>query len=297
MKSTSIEILTSPNWVDYELLDSGEGARLERFGKHVLVRPEHQAVWKRALPERSWDQAEAVFQPTHEESGGYWKFRKKMPESWNMRYQQLQFRVALSNSRHVGVFPEQACHWDWMAGLIRATMKPVRVLNLFGYTGLASLAAAEAGAVVTHLDASRKAIAWAKENQALSGLTDRPIRWLVDDAMKFIQREARRGSLYEGIVLDPPKFGRGPNGQVWEFFEAFPELLAGCRQVLSKDAMFVIITAYAIRASAISIHQALEEMMDGFQGEYSAGELALEETSRGRLLSMALFARWRGKSS
>jgi 23S rRNA (cytosine1962-C5)-methyltransferase len=292
MPSPTLTILTSRNWIDYELLDSGGAAKLERYGAHLLIRPEHQAVWKRGLPEQSWEKAAAVFQPTQEESGGYWKFRKAMPESWTMHYGSLEFKVALARSRHLGMFPEQAVHWDWISSMIQREKRPIRVLNLFGYTGLASLAAVRVGATVTHLDASKKAIAWAKENQALSGLSDRPIRWLVDDAMKFIQREARRGSQYEGLILDPPKFGRGPAGQVWEFFETFPELLAGCRQVLSRKALFVVITAYAIRSSALSISYALEEMMDGIPGEIAAGELALEEKSLGRLLSMALFARW-----
>jgi 23S rRNA (cytosine1962-C5)-methyltransferase len=217
-----------------------------------------------------------------------------------MQYKGLRFRAQAASSRHMGVFPEQAAHWDWMGGLIRRAGRPVQVLNLFGYTGLATLAAAQAGARVTHVDASKKAVSTARENQALSGLDDRPVRWLVDDVYKFVRREVRRGTKYDGIVLDPPKFGRGPEGQVWEFFESLPALLQECRQILSDRPLFVVLTAYAIRASALSAYYAVREMTAGFghkapTGEVAAGELALVESSAGRLLSTAIFARWPGE--
>ncbi|MBP1703008.1 MAG: hypothetical protein H6Q38_2115 [Chloroflexi bacterium] len=287
-----LELLQSTDWVDYELLDSGAGARLERFGPYIFERPEHQAVWQRSFSEARWQSAHATFQPTGEESGGRWQFRQPINPTWVMQYKGLKFQAQASASRHLGVFPEQAAHWDWIEEHIQAANRPVRVLNLFGYTGLASLAAARAGASVTHVDASKKSLAWARQNQELSGLGDRPIRWLVDDAYKFVRREARRGTHYEGLILDPPKFGRGPEGQVWEFFESLPDLLQTCRALLSRQPLFIVLTAYAIRASALSIYYAVEEMTAGLDGSLTAGELVLTERSAGRLLSMAIYTRW-----
>jgi 23S rRNA (cytosine1962-C5)-methyltransferase len=292
MNEPQYVFLTSPDWQEYELLDSGNGAKLERYGPYTFVRPEHQAVWKRELPSQLWEDVHATFQSTSEESGGHWNFHKQVPDNWIMRYKSLCFHAAATNSRHLGVFPEQANHWDWISGLIQNAHRSIRVLSLFGYTGLATLATAQAGASVTHVDASKKAIAWARHNQTLSKLDNRPIRWLVDDAVKFIQREVRRGSQYEGILLDPPKFGRGPEGQVWEFFESLPALLTDCRKLLSPKPLFVVITAYAIRASALSVFYALEEMIEGTKGSITTGELAIKEKSAGRLLPTAIYARW-----
>jgi len=290
--SPEIRLVTSSDWQDYELLDSGAGRKLERYGPYRFDRPEAQAVWQPALSVGVWEAAHAVFHPTGEESGGRWQFRQSIPQEWTMQYKGLRFLAHAAASRHMGVFPEQAAHWDWIGELAGTAGRPVRVLNLFGYTGLASLAAAQAGAQVTHVDASKKSLGIARQNQALSGLVDRPVRWLVDDALKFVQRERRRGARYDGLLLDPPKFGRGPSGQVWEFFEGLPGLLQDCRALLSDDPLFVLLTAYAIRASALSVAYALGEMVAGLGGELEAGELALPEKSAGRLLSMAIFARW-----
>ena len=314
-------LLESPNWRDYELLDSGGGLKLERFGPYIFSRPESQAMWRRALPARDWSAAHASFQPTAEESGGHWLAQKKIPERWKMEYdltpvpspelreprggasrrgaeggvRALRFWAMTTPGRHLGVFPEVAAHWDWMAGLIKEATRPVNVLNLFGYTGLASLAAAAAGAKVTHVDASKKSVAWARENQKLSGLGEKPIRWIVDDALKFVQREARRGAKYDGILLDPPKFGRGPKGEIWEVYKSLPDLFSACKSVLSDKPLFVVTTIYAVRASAIHVGQALEEVMRGFKGEVARGELVTRETSAGRYLSQAVFARWQVK--
>ena len=288
-----ITLLAAPEWDDYELLDSGGGAKLERYGPYTFARPEHQAVWRPALPKERWQAAHAVFEPSGGESGGQWKFNRPVEPSWMMNYKGLRFRAHASASRHMGVFPEQAAHWDWMDGLIRQAGRPVQVLNLFGYTGLATLAAARAGASLTHVDAAKKAIVIGRENQTLSRLEDRPIRWLVDDAFKFVRREVRRGSQYDGIILDPPKFGRGPQGQVWELFESLPALLDDCRAILSRQPLFVVITAYAIRASALSVYYALAEMLNGLGGELTTGEMTLTERSAGRTLSTAIYARWR----
>lgn len=285
-------LLSSQDWRDYELLDSGGGQKLERYGPYIFIRPEHQAIWKPSMGEKKWGEADAIFQPTGEESGGYWKFNHPIVDHWIMQYKALRFQVQASPSRHMGVFPEQAVHWDWIKEKILQSRREVHILNLFGYTGLASLAAAQAGARVTHVDASKKAIQWARLNQSLSGLQDRPVRWLVDDVVKFVRREIRRGVKYDGIILDPPKFGRGPSGQVWEYFEAMPELIQNCRILMSEQPLFILITAYAIRASALSIYYALSEIISRDTGNLSAGELVLQEKSRGRLLSMAIFARW-----
>lgn len=292
----TLKLLTAPDWKDYELIDSGRGRRLERFGAYTFIRPEHQALWQPGLSEDRWQAAHAIFIPTGEESGGRWEFSRPVKTPWTMTYKGLRFMAFTAGSRHMGFFPEQAAHWDWMRDLLSAGMRlsaePVKVLNLFGYTGLATLAAAQVGAQVTHVDASKKAILLARENQSLSGLDQRPIRWLVDDAFKFVRREVRRGSRYAGIVLDPPKFGRGPQGQVWEFFDSLPDLLENCRQLLEPQPLFVILTAYAIRASALSVYYAMQEMTRNLGGRLETGELALEEKSRGRLLSTAIFARW-----
>jgi 23S rRNA (cytosine1962-C5)-methyltransferase len=289
---TELVYLNSPDWKDYELLDSGDGLKLERYGRYTFVRPEPQAIWSPALKESHWRGAHAVFQPTGEESGGRWQFNKPVDPAWTMRYKDLRFQAQATAGRHLGVFPEQANHWDWLSDLIQQVERPVSVLNLFGYTGLATLAAAKAGAKVTHVDASKKAVAWARENQTLCRLEDRPIRWIVDDALKFAQREIRRQAKYDGLILDPPKFGRGPKGEVWEFFELMPRLLEACRQALSARPLFIVITAYAIRASALSLHFALGEIMKFQDGSITSGELTLNESSAGRKLSTAIFTRW-----
>jgi 23S rRNA (cytosine1962-C5)-methyltransferase len=290
--------LESSRWKEYALLDSGDGLKLERFGKYVFVRPEAQAMWKRSLKESEWRNADAVFIPTGEESGGHWDFKRKVDDQWTLQYplpisrKNLSFKVMTTPGRHLGVFPEVAAHWDWFSDLIARSKRQTNVLNLFGYTGLASLAAAAAGATVTHVDASKKSVSWARENQALSTLSESPIRWIVDDALKFVQREARRGVKYDGMILDPPKFGRGPKGEVWEVYKSLPDLLNACRECLSTNPLFVVTTVYAVRASAIHVAQAMDDMMKGFGGKIDSGELVTREHSAGRLLSQAVYARW-----
>jgi len=289
---TFIPLISSPDWEEYALLDSGSGRKLERFGSQVIIRPEAEAIWKPALPDQEWARATAEFIPSAEENGGHWKFRKPLQDSWRINYKKLAFKLQPSGSKQLGIFPEQAAQWDWIADQVARAEKPVNVLNLFGYTGAASLAAAAAGAKVTHLDASKKVVAWGKENQSMSGLADMPIRWIVDDAIKFVQREVRRGTRYEGIILDPPKFGRGPKGEVWEFYKLLPNLLADCRQILSQQPLFLLLTAYAVKASAATLYNAVSELMDKFDGLIEAGEVVLLEMSASRKLSMAVFARW-----
>ncbi len=296
--SPTFTLLEAANWRDYELLDSGNGQKLERFGKYIFSRPESQAMWSRALPASAWNNVHAVFQPSGEESGGHWDFKKKVDEKWVMEYplsqspNGLKFWAMTTPGRHIGVFPEVASHWDFMADSIRKAGRQPNVLNLFGYTGLASLAAAEAGAQVTHVDASKKSVGWARENQALSDLSAKPIRWVVEDAVKYVQREEKRGVKYDGIILDPPKFGRGPKGEIWEVYKSLPTLLDMCRACLSDNPLFVIVTVYAVRASAIHIAQAVDEMMKKYKGSTESGELVTRETSANRLLSQAVYAKW-----
>jgi 23S rRNA (cytosine1962-C5)-methyltransferase len=308
-----INLLLSSRWTDYELLDSGDGQKLERFGPYAFSRPEVQALWKRGLPSDKWGSAHAVFVPSGEESGGHWDFRKKVAEKWEMGYPlsdgtTLRFAAMTTPGRHLGVFPECAAHWDWLADLIQKGKRDhskdpsdpsaqaaasAHVLNLFGYTGLATLAAAAAGARVTHVDASRKSVSWARENQALSGLTGKPIRWIVDDALKFVEREGRRGAKYDGIILDPPKFGRGPKGEVWEIYQSLPGILQACRRVLNEKPLFIVLTVYAVKCPAIHLHQTLAEILAGLGGSLECGELVTREKSAGRLLSQAVYARWK----
>lgn len=288
---TNILVVNPQPWPDYDLLDSGNGQKLERFGKHLLIRPEAEAIWKPALNIKEWQKAEAAFQPAPEENGGHWQFHKPISREWQLQYGDLRCVIRLSNSRHVGIFPEQAPQWDFIRNC--AIQHPgAKILNLFGYTGLATLAAAEGGAQVTHVDASRKAIGWARENQELSGLLSKPIRWIVDDALKFVQRETRRGSKYDGIILDPPKFGRGPKGEVWEFYALLPVLLEACHQVLSPDPLFLLITAYAVKASSLTLGTALSFMMNYHPGITRNGELVLLDSSANRPVSTSVFALW-----
>jgi 23S rRNA (cytosine1962-C5)-methyltransferase len=287
----------TPAWPDYELLDTGAGRKLERYGPYRIVRPEPQALWQPALPDRDWASADATFQAEGtegNEEGGRWRVPKPLPESWPLTYRTLRFHAQLTPFRHLGLFPEQATHWDWMTDRIAQarTDGPVKVLNLFAYTGVATLAAAAAGAEVVHLDASKKSIGMARENQRLSGLEDRPIRWIEDDALAFLRREERRGSCYHGIILDPPKFGRGTKGQVWKLMEDLPALLQLCRAVLADRPLFVLLTAYAIRASYLGLHYAVEEALKDLPGALGSGETCLQETGAGRILSTALFSRW-----
>ena len=289
---SQINLLLSNNWKDYELLDSGDAQKMERFGKYVFVRPEVQAIWKKRLPSERWLAADGMFQPSGEESGGNWHFTHQVPDRWVMNYGKLKFWAQTTPGRHLGIFPEGAAHWDWMNDLIQSASRPINVLNLFGYTGLATLTAAAAEASVTHVDASKKAISWAKENQSLSGLDKRPIRWIVDDAIKFVQREVRRGVKYHGLIIDPPKFGRGPKGEIWDVYKSLPILLEACRLLLDKKPLFVALTVYAVKASSVHILTVLEEMLEGFPGNFDAGELVTRESSGNRLLSSAVYARW-----
>ena len=282
---------------DYALIDSGGGRKLEQYGPYRIVRPEGQAIWQPALSEKEWSNVDAVFTgDTDEEGMGRWRFpRSALGETWPMRHDGIDYLGRFTSFRHVGVFPEQASHWDHMAGLIAAARRPVKVLNLFGYTGLASLVAARAGAEVTHVDASKKAVGWARENQEIARLSDKPIRWIVEDAMKFAEREERRGNGYDIVLFDPPAFGRGPKGEVWQLFDDLPRLAALCRAILTPKPLAVVLTAYSIRASFFSIHALMRDTFAGMGGTVESGELIIREKAAGRALSTSLFSRWVAK--
>ncbi|KAF0117462.1 MAG: 23S rRNA (cytosine1962-C5)-methyltransferase [Hyphomonadaceae bacterium] len=290
--SHSFPILIADEWQDYELLDSGEGHKLERFGDFLFMRPDSQAYWKPANPISEW-RSDATFSGRDGEELGRWGFHSSVPQQWPMKWNGLDFYARCTPFRHLGFFPEQSVHWSWCQNLIAKSKRQPKILNLFGYTGLASLVCAKAGAHVTHVDASKKAIAYARENQEIAGLNDLPIRWIVDDAMKFIEREHRRGNKYDGIILDPPKHGRGPNGEVFKLEEDLTELVAACANLLSKDALFMVLTVYAVRLSFVAIKNIAEDCLSDREGTIEAGEMALSQAKSGRLLPTAIYARWK----
>lgn len=298
LKETVPLVLETTPGEGYALLDSGCGRKLERYGPYVVERPDGQAIWQPELGDDIWRKADAVFTGDTDEDGmGRWQFpNAPLGETWPLTWQsnsgRLDYLGRFTSFRHVGVFPEQAAHWEFMEKQISSRRKQVRLLNLFGYTGVASLVAANAGAHVTHVDASKKAIGWARENQELARLQDKPIRWICDDAVKFCERELRRGNTYDAIILDPPKFGRGPKGEVWQLFDALPHMVDLCRELISKDPAFVILTSYSIRASFYAMHELMQEVFGDCSGELQSGELVLRTENSKRTLSTSLFSRW-----
>lgn len=277
-------------WDSYRLLDSGAGRKWESFGPHSFIRPEPQALWQ--LRHADWPAAGEFIPGSDEDGGGRWQFSQTLPdEGWELSWNEVRFTARPTPFRHLQFFPDMAPVWDWMRGQL-AGMSEAESLNLFGYTGLGTLALSQAGKV-THVDASKKSVAQARENAALSGMSDRPIRWLTDDAAKFTAREVRRGRRYDGIILDPPKFGRGPDGEVWRLEEHLPGLIADCAKLLDSDSRFLFLTVYAVRMSSLAIAGLLEEALAHLPGQIEHGDLAVrEEGEGGRLLPTAIFARW-----
>jgi 23S rRNA (cytosine1962-C5)-methyltransferase len=284
--------ITSPDWEDYQLLDSGRCRKLEQFGPYRVIRPEPRAVWKPAAPTELWESAAAEFTPAEQGGGGRWVIQTDFPRRWQIDYNRLKIWVELEESRQVGVFPENAAQWDWIEERIQGADRELRVLNLFGYTGIASLAAARAGAAVTHIDSSRRAIRLGQENQRLNQLEDRPIRWIVEDAVKFSEREVRRGNRYEGIIFDPPKYGLGPKKERWEFFTHFENLCRVLRDCLSERPVFVVITAYALESEPEVLRPGLEILLKGSGGRLELGELVTIEKSAGRKIAFSIIGRW-----
>lgn len=274
--------LLTTGWNEYSLIDSGDGYRLEKYGDILLSRPDPQCIWKKS-DESKWEKVHAHFEKE-------WKIRQPVPGFWNVVYKDLTFHARLTPFKHTGIFPEQHLNWDFMREKIKLSgRKDVKILNLFGYTGGASIACVAQGASVTHVDASKKAIQWAKENQEASGLTDKPIRWILDDAVAFVKREIRRGVVYDGIVMDPPVYGHGPDGEIWDFQKSFPLLLEDCFKLLSKDPLFLIVNAYAITASSFMLENVLKEYVKN--GTIEHGELIIEDSFK-KNLSTGIYARW-----
>jgi len=293
MSLNTLHLLQEPGWDDYALLDSGMGRKLERYGKITVDRPEAQAFWAKSLPAARWTQADAIFKNASEnedDDGGKWDFQmRNPPEIWPLQVEGVTMLSRFMAFRHLGLFPEQRPHWSWMKDRING--RPLKILNLFAYTGAASLIAAAAGAHVTHVDASKKAIQWAKENQTASRLGDKPVRWICEDARKFVQREIRRGSQYDGILLDPPRYGRGTDGEKWQFELDTGPLLRDCAALLSPDASFMILTAYTMRLSAITLGHMMRDVAPA-RGSIDTGELLLQDETKNRPLSTSLYARW-----
>lgn len=275
--------------VGYELLDSGEGEKLERYGAYVVARPDPQALWPKSLSAAEWNKADAVFSRAAKNAA--WKFKKDLPERWQIEFGGLKFWIKPTSFKHTGLFPEQASNWDWIRSVVEKKSS-AKVLNLFGYTGGASLAAAQAGAEVVHVDGSKTSLTWARENAELSGLKDKPIRWILDDAAAFVRREIKRGNTYDGIIMDPPAFGHGPKGEMWKIEESFLPFLEQCRQILSPEPLFFLVNGYASGYSAIAYRNNLEELVKKHGGSIELGELTIEEKINQRLLPCGIFARW-----
>jgi 23S rRNA (cytosine1962-C5)-methyltransferase len=291
-----LQLITSDGFRDYALLDSGAGRKLERFGAVVVDRPEPQALWKPRHAKPEWAKAHAVFSASGEDDEkGKWRVDKPVPEAWPVKVDGVTMLCKLAGLWHLGLFPEQYPHWQWMLERLAAVKgeKP-RVLNLFGYTGAASLIAAKAGAEVTHVDASKKAIQWGKENQAASKLDAAKVRWLLDDAAKFATRDVRRGKTYHMILVDPPKFGRGPDGEVWDLFKNLPEFLGDVAKLLAPNDAAMVLTVYAIRASALAFDQLMRDALAGKGGSFESGELAIR-SANASLVPTSLFVRWNGQ--
>ena len=284
-------VLSGSGWADDTLVDSGAGRKLEAYGPHRFIRPEAQALWQPRLAD--W-QADGEFVPgADEDGGGRWQFTHPVPrDGWPLSWQEVRFTAQCTPFRHLGFFPDMAPVWGWMGEML-AGRDDAATLNLFGYTGVGSLALSPYGPV-THVDASKKSVAQARANAELSGMDSRPIRWLVDDAAKFTAREVRRGRRYDGIILDPPKFGRGPEGEVWRLEEHLPALVADCRRLLDADSRFLFLTVYAVRMSSLALAGLLAELFADLPGTIEHGDLAVaEQGAGGRLLPTAIFARWR----
>ena len=283
-------LITRP-WDDFGLLDCGDGRKLERYGRISVVRPEPQCFWT-PRDTSHFDRADAVFDPQGEDDEGRWRFKRGPIDPFVMSWHDVSFTARLTAFRHLAVFPEQAANWEWLDARIRERGK-LKILNLFGYTGVASLVCAAAGAEVTHVDASKKSVTWARENAELSGLTGAPVRWIVDDARKYAAREVRRGAQYDGIILDPPKYSRGPTGEVWRLFEDLPGLMDDCAKLLSPDADFLLLNAYAARISGLSLGHLTADALKGRAGTIDWGELALGEADpAGRSIGLSFFSRW-----
>ena len=278
------------NWKDYEILDMANGEKLERWGNIYLIRPDPQIIWKEKTFPEKWKKANAKYIRSST-GGGAWNYKNKLPESWQIHYKDLKFLVKPMGFKHTGLFPEQAVNWDWMIEKIQSAERPIKVLNLFAYTGGASVACSYAGASVCHVDSSKGMVTWAKENVAASGLADRKVRYIVDDVVKFVSREIRRGNTYDAIIMDPPSYGRGTNGEVWKFEDNLPDLISLCSKVLSEKPLFFLINSYTTGISSMVLENLLRlNIKKG--GIFSHGEIGLPMTDSKLILPCGIYARW-----
>ncbi|MBR4283066.1 MAG: class I SAM-dependent methyltransferase [Clostridia bacterium] len=282
------------NFKDYELIDSSNGQRLERWGNIILIRPDPQVIWKTPKTDPRWKTAHATYHRS-KSGGGNWEYHKQIPEVWSIGFNNLKFNLKPMGFKHTGLFPEQAVNWELYEKLIKKSDKQLNVLNLFAYTGGATLACAAAGAKVTHVDASKGMVQWAKENANVSGLSDRPIRWLVDDCMKFVKREIRRGNKYDGIILDPPSYGRGPGGEVWQLEDCLYDFLLDIKELLSDDASFLLINSYTAGLSPSVMGYMLADITKGRKGIISCDEIGIITSSNGQVLPCGATSVWMGE--
>jgi len=285
-------MLLADKWADYELIDTGNGEKLERWGKFILRRPDPQAIWPHTANDEIWERVDAHYHRSRS-GGGSWEYKRKLPERWTISYQNLLFYIEPTGFKHTGLFPEQAVNWDWMAEKIKSAKKPVRVLNLFAYTGGATVACACAGAEVCHVDAAKGMVTRAKENIALSGLSDRPVRFIVDDVVKFVRREKRRGKVYEAIIMDPPSYGRGPNGELWKIEDELYNLVEICMEVLSPEPLFFLINSYTTGLAPSVLSNILSmSVKRKFGGRVQSDEIGLPVSASGLVLPCGATGRW-----
>ena len=279
------------DWKDYEILDMANGEKLERWGNIYLIRPDPQIIWKdKSYPEK-WKKADARYSRSNT-GGGSWSYQKRLPEAWQVKYKDLIFNIKPMGFKHTGLFPEQAVNWDWMINKIKGANREIKVLNLFAYTGGATVACSYAGASVCHVDSSKGMVAWAKENVASSGLAERPVRFIIDDVMKFVQREIRRGNKYDGIIMDPPSYGRGKNGEVWQFENNIADLVDLCSGVLSDEPLFFLINSYTTGISSKGLENIMTLKLHMKKGKYSSGEIGLPMKDSSLVLPCGIYGRW-----
>ncbi len=285
------KILITKKSADYELIDSGNGEKLERYGNYILSRPDPQALWNKNMTEAEWESADAYFFREGERSG-WKKNNKEMKNEWFVSFDDLKFNIKPTAFKHTGVFPEQEQNWKWIKEKVKNSGRPIKILNLFGYTGGATLAGLSVGAEVTHVDGSKPSVEWAKENAEISELSKKPVRWLIDDARKFVKREIKRGGKYDGIIMDPPAFGRGGKGEIWKIETDLKDLLDDCSQILSDNPLFFLINGYASGYSSVAYYNLIKPVFEKYNGAFEIGELTIEESKSKRLLSCGIFARW-----
>lgn len=278
------------NWQDYELIDCGDGEKLERFGKYIFIRPEPKAIWRKSVT-TEWEKADAIYQRTTDKEGK-WYFRNDVSKQSTLKWNELTFKIKPTFFKHTGIFPESAVHWEWMQNQITKENRQLNILNLFAYTGGCTLAALSKGAAVTHVDALKEVVTWAHENAQLSGLNEKPVRWIVDDALTFVRREVKRGKKYDGIIIDPPKFGRSAEGKVWKFEEDIQLLLEACMQILTEKPSFILLNTYTVEFTSVSLANLITQMMKEYKGTVENGEIVIPQKDPSIVLPTSIFARW-----